>query len=454
MVSNRLSLLATILLIVPALLLAGCTPPTPPPSPTPWASATPVAAGTTAPPSPTAIPTVTATATPTPPPTNTPAPLLPTATPDKVAITVWENLPPGQSSQLAADVEAFQAQFPRFQVTLRQYDSPESFMTPLMAGQQSFDVVLASPGLLNSLHAAGQIAPMADFFPPSFLDGFSAVPLSGAAADDQTWGLPQTAGFHLMLYYNKALVDTPPATTSELLEMGQASAGEDGPPTLGLNALDPLWLVPWLAANGGWLADDSGTPALDSPAMVAALQLHQGWLSSIAPALTYQEMMEQFSSGKLAMMINGDWATGELAASRDVDWGVALLPGLNQGDDVTPAAPLVLAKYWAISQTATQERALASATFLEFITQPERQLAWAAKFGLLPTRRPALDDPLITTDAIRRISAAQMRAGQTLPLGINPNQLLDAMRDPLAQLLAGSLTPEQAAKQMQQNLAQ
>lgn len=455
MLPNRLIFFATILLILPALLLTGCTPPTPPPSPTPWITDTPAAAANaTAQPSPTAIPTITATATVTPEPTATPAPLLPTETPAVVTITVWENLSPGQSMQLAADVEDFQAQFPRFQVSLKQYTGPESFMTPLMAGQQSFDVVLASPGLLDSLHTAGKIAPMSAFFPPSFLDGFSAVPLSGAVANNETWGLPQTAGFHLMLFYNKTLVETPPTTTNDLLALAQTLTDDTGQWGLGLNAFDPLWLVPWLAPNGGWLANEQGSPTLDSPAMVAALQLQQSWLDTIAPTQTYEEMMDQFGNGKLAMMINGDWAMGELTANRTIDWGVALLPGLNQGDDVAPAAPLVLAKYWAISQTATQERAQAAGAFLEFITQPERQLAWAAKFGVLPTRRPALDDPLITTDATRRISAAQLRAGKTLPLGVNPNQLLDAMREPLNQLLAGNLTPEQAAAQMQQNLTQ
>ena len=326
-------------------------------------------------------------------------------------------------------------------------------MTPVMAGQQDFDVVLASPGLLNSLRSAGRIAPMSNFFPPSFLDGFSATPLSGATADAQVWGLPETTGFHLMLFYNKALVDAPPSTTADMVSLAE-TVTTNTRQGLGLNTLDPLWLLPWLTPHDGWLTNESGDPELNSPAMVNALELYQTWVESIAPATTYEEMLQQFSAGNMAMMINGDWAIGELAGVADVDWGVALLPQVTLGDDIAPAAPLVLAKYWAVNRVATQQRGQAAGTFLEFMAQPERQLAWAAKFGTLPTARAALDDPLITSDSIRRISADQMQAGRTLALGINPNVLLDAMRDPLQQLVEGNLSPAEAAQQMQQNLAQ
>jgi hypothetical protein len=70
---------------------------------------------------------------------------------------------------------------------------------------------------------------------------------------------------------------------------------------------------------------------------------------------------------------------------------------------------------------------------------------------LLPTRREALDDPLIVNDSALRLSAEQMLAGRTVPLGVNADALLNAMREPLRQALSGELTPEQAAEMMQEN---
>lgn len=443
---SHIRLRLTLILLLPALILAACAPATPPPTATRAATST-----ATPTPSPSPTPANTPTPRPTPSPRPVTTPPQPTDTPTPTDITVWADLPPLQLQQLQADVEDFQAAFPEYRVALQTYTGPENFMGALAAGQQSFDVVLASPVLLGSLLAASRAAPMSDFFPPSFLDSFAAVAQAGAAQNGQLWGLPETAGFHLLLFYNRELVDTPPATTDELLKLGQSLTG-DSQWGLVVNSFDPLWVIPWLPQTGG-LVDDSGAPALNSAEMVAALELFRRWHAKIAPTTTYEEAKKLFLKGDAAMMIDGDWAVGQLASVRDVDWGVALLPDLSGTEGDRPAAPLVLAKYWAVNPDVSGRQAQAVSTFLEFVTTPERQMAWAAKFGQMPTRREALSAPLIVNDAVRRTSAAQMRAGQTLPPGINANALLDAMRDPLQAMLAGDLTPQEAAAQMQANTA-
>lgn len=436
------------LLIIISLLivLIGCTPPTPPPSPTPWPSATPRPVEVSPAPSPSSRPQTLPTPTPTP-------TVVSVATPSPTTITLWESLPEPQAQLLAQEVQAFQAEFPQYLVSLQHYDGPESFMTPLMTGEISFDVVLASPVLLGNLWAAEQIAPTADFFPPSFMDGFAAVTLLGASRDSKVWGLPDTTGFHLLLFYNRNLVDTPPANTTELFELAESLTGH-GKWGLGVNSYDPLWLTPWLTPYGGWLTDEAGHPTLNTPAMEAAITLYLSWqgrLTGIAPVETYDEIRSRFLNGDMAMMISGEWAIGELARTSKVDWGVALLPNVGGSEESQPAAPLVLTRYWAISRTSTGNQALASTAFLEFITRPERQLAWTTQFGLLPTRREALNDPIIMNDSTKRVSAAQMQAGRIIPLGTNANLLLDAMREPLQGVIDGELTPQEAAAMMQAN---
>jgi maltose-binding protein MalE len=362
---------------------------------------------------------------------------------------VWESLPDAQAQLLARDIEGFQAEFPQYRLTLQHYDSPENFMTPLAANQIEFDVILASPVLLGALWSAEQVAPMADFFPRSFIDGFAAVPLLGGSRDAIIWGLPDTAGFHLLLFYNRNLVDTPPSNTTDLFELAEdlTQSSQWG---LGVNSYDPLWLTPWLVPYGGWLTDKTGQPTLDTPAMEAAITLHLSWqsrLTGIAPVETYDEIRTKFLDGNMAMMIDGEWTIGELAGANKIDWAVAALPNAGPATESQPAAPLVLARYWAISRTATGNRALAAATFLEFI-----QLTRLTQFGLLPTQREALDDPRIVNDPVWRVSAAQMQAGRTVPLGVNANSLMDAMRRPLQGVVDGELTPGEAAEMMQHNV--
>ncbi len=426
-------------------LLVSCTPPTPPPSPTPLPTTTSLAVeptGAAISPIPSADNTGSPTATP------EPSPILaPTAT----TIVVWESLPSAQAQTLAEEARDFQQAFPQYQITLQHYDSPEAFINALTTGDADFDVVLASPVLLSSLWAADKLAPMSDFFPPSFIDGFAATTLQGARQANNLWGLSDTAGFHLLLFYNRDLVDTPPANTDELLMLAQnLTQGKRW--GLGVNSFDPLWVVPWLAAYGGWLTNEAGRPTLDTAAQESALTLFQSWQApsaGIAPIATYSEVRDQFVNGNIAMVIDGEWAIGELAQAGDLNWSVALLPSLGQADDNQPAAPLVLARYWAISRETSGNRALAAAAFLDFITRPERQLSWTTRYGLLPTRRSALNNPLIANDPILRTSAAQMLAGNSIRLGTNANALLDAMRDPLRAMLEGELTPKAAAEMMQ-----
>ena len=238
------------------------------------------------------------------------------------------------------------------------------------------------------------------------------MPLQGAVREGEVWGLPDTAGFHLLLFYNKELIDSPPLDTEQLVEVAQRFTGDDmwG---LGVNSYDPLWVVPWLAAYGGWLTDENGRPTLNTPAMEAALELYQGWQqppAPIAPLADHTEMAEQFFQGQIPMMIDGDWSLMALKRSGMLNWGVAPLPALKQEQGSQAAAPLVLARYWAANRQTAGDRASATAVFLEYITRPERQLDWTAHFGLLPTRREALDDPTLTTDPLLRVSARRRAA--------------------------------------------
>lgn len=423
-----------------------CTPPTPPPPPPPLPSPTliPVEA------SPTAQPVSTS---PSPSPFVPQPTLISTDEPSRTTVVVWESLPEPQAQKLAQDIEAFQAEFPQYLIRLQHYDGPESFMASLLADQISFDVVLVSPVLLSSLWTTEQVAPMSDFFSSGFIDGFVSVTLLGASREGIVWGLPDTAGFHLLLFYNRDLVDTPPTNTGELFDLAE-SLTKGSQWGLGVNSYDPLWVTPWLVPYGGWLTDEAGQPTLDTVSMEAAITLYLSWqghLTGIAPVETYDEMRNKFVNGDIAMIIDGEWAIGELSSIDEIGWGVALLPGVGQAQESQPAAPLVLGRYWAVSRTVTGNRALASAAFLEFITRPERQLAWTSQFGLLPTRREALDAPMIVNDPVLRVSTTQMRAGRAIPLGVNANVLLDAMREPLRQVIDGELTPKQAAEMMQTN---
>ncbi|MDM8527884.1 extracellular solute-binding protein [Anaerolineales bacterium HSG24] len=445
----------TILFFLCLFILSGCSPP---PSPTPWPTRTSISTSTSASASAsistkTIVKTV-ATRQPTSAATVTPA-LQATAILPSATLTVWDALPPPQAKQLGQEIQQFQAQYPTYHIVLTHYDNPDALLTNILSGEAEFDLILASPILLGDLLEAEQLAPMSDFFSTAFLDNFAGVTLQGASKDKTLWGLPDTTGFHLLLFYNRALLDQPPTTMSEVLatsaEIASTSNGDKW--GLGFNSYDPLWLIPWLATYNGWLVDETGQPTLNSLAMVAALTDYNQWHQSVGvlPATSYDSMRIEFVNGNLALMIDGEWAVSELGRAKNLDWGVTTLP--HTGDTgIQPAAPLVLSRYWTVNRTMSGNKSQAVVSFLEHVTRPERQLVWLESFQALPTHRTALDSSTVLSNPIWRISRQQMLRGHGIMAGVNPNQLLGAMRTPLIQMLEGTLTPEEAAMMMQERM--
>lgn len=396
------------------------------------------------------LPTHTPTPSPSPPPTPT-LPPLPTATapPAPAHLVLWENLLPAQANALAADVAAFEAIRPNYTLEIQHYEDAQTLIEAITGETIEFHLALGDASLASALQAQAALEPLDEKFSREFLESFASPAMTGATRDGHLWGLPDTAGLHLLLFYNRDLIAVPPANTEELYTVAESFTHE-GHWGLALNSYDPLWVVPWLWAYGGWLTDGDGNPTLNTPPMVNALTLYLSWqgrLTGVAPVVSYVEARDLFVSGQAAMLIDGEWAIGELNQAKEVNWGVAPLPFV--GETEQPAAPLIAGRYWLMRSGLPATQRDAAVDFLTFITAPERQLAWTAQFGLLPTRLEALNDPAILSDPALQVSAQQMQAGRGLLLGVDANRLLDAMRGPLRAVLEGDMVPEEAARAMQ-----
>lgn len=397
----------------------------------------------------TPTPTLIALPTDTPMPTATPSPV-PTPTPKTPQLVVWENLPPAQQAQFATETIVFQRENPTVQLVIRHYDDPAALVDGILHGRVAFNVVLGAANTIAPLQNAGLLQPMDAIFPENFADEFAAVTLTGASRQGKIWALPDTAGFHLLLFYNADVLGAPPKTLSELTTVADSLADE-GQTGLVMNIADPLWVLPWVSAYGGWVVDDTGHITLDTPAMVAALKTHAQLAATaknrhedLPPA--YTDARQNFLAGDAALLIDGDWMIDQLPETGSLRWAVAPLPRTDDGGKV---ASLVLGRYWAVAAHADVRQTTVAAQFLQFVTDPARQLKWMQQFGVLPTRRDALTAPEVLTDAVWRVNAAQMQAGRGVPLGVDANRILDAMRQPLANFLAGEISAEAAAAAMQ-----
>jgi arabinogalactan oligomer/maltooligosaccharide transport system substrate-binding protein len=378
------------------------------------------------------------------------APAVEPNTPAPPHLVLWENFDPAQREWLEGEIAAFQKADPSTTVKVLHYVSGDELIERVKGEEAEFDLAIGQAALVESLRAEGLIRPVGDVFEGNFLDGFAQPSVEGASRRDEIWGVPFTAGLHLLLYYNKDLVEEPPQDTATMTAVAQELTNGERY-GLAMNYRDPLWLVPWLSGFGGWLVDEEGQPTLDTAAMVEALRfLHdlKSEYNALPPQVDYDLADGLFREGKAAMLINGHWALAGYREIEDWEWGVAPLPMVTE-TDLAPS-PLVAGQYFVIgSDVSGQELEMAKA-LVEYMASSQRQLEWMRQFDTLSTNKEALDDESVHSDPLEQVSVAQMLAGRGVSLESNPTMLLEAMREPLEAVMADQMTPTEAARQMQE----
>jgi ABC-type glycerol-3-phosphate transport system substrate-binding protein len=370
--------------------------------------------------------------------------------PEPSHLMLWEGFDPVQEEWLKGQIAAFQEAKPGITVEIHHYASSDEFIEAARGGEREFDLAIGHTALVESLWAEGLIRPVGDVFEEGFLNGFAQPSVEGISQGNEIWGVPFSAGLHLLLYYNRELVEDPPQDTATLIVMAQElTSGERY--GLAMNYRDPLWLVPWLSGFGGWLADEDGQPTLDTAAMVEALRfLHDLKFEYrvLAPEADYDLADGLFREGKAALLVNGHWALASYQEMEDLEWGVAPLPTVTE----TGLAPssLVMGQYLVIGSDVSEQKLEAVRLLVEYMTSSQRQLEWMRQFATLPTDKAALDDESIRSDPLWQVSVAQLLAGRGASLGSNPTMLLEVMREPLEAVMADLMTPTEAARQMQE----
>ncbi len=292
--------------------------------------------------------------------------------------------------------------------------------------------------------AAGIIRPVDDIYNA---DEF----IQSVVMDGKTWGVPISAGNHLMLMYNRTMISEPPQTTDELIELAIEHT-RDGRYGLVYDSTEPFWLVPWLGGFGGRVfADDGVTPTLNTPEMRAALEFlaELQFEHEIVPIESdYTTADSLFKEGKAAMIINGDWTLSVYRRLLGDDLGVAPLPVVS-ATGLRPA-PYTSGKYFMVSREATDEQLETVREFITFVTSEEMQVEMVEELTRLPARLSVMDHPLIADDPLLSGSARQMAYGTPMPSVVQMRAVWDAMKPEMNLVLTGQRDVADAPRRMQE----
>jgi arabinogalactan oligomer/maltooligosaccharide transport system substrate-binding protein len=369
---------------------------------------------------------------------------------EPVEIVLWtkEGEADGGLQFVQSLADAYTAIHPNvtFEITNKDVETlREDFLTAGLAGSLP-DLLWTVNDHAGPFTDAELIMPVDDLFDLSlYVDSA----LAAAQLGGQTWGVPLANGNHLMLLYNKSLIETPPANTDELIAMGQELTTGD---QYGLvyNQTEPFWLVPWLGGFGGAVfAEDGKTPTLDTPEMVNTLQFLYDikYTTPIIPAESDYDVSDTlFKEGKAAMIINGDWSLGGYKDALGDNLGVARIPEVVGGEWPHPYTSGV---YFMYPEGLEGAKLAAVVDFTNFVTSANNQALMIAKLNRLPALKAALDDPLIANDPILKGSADQMVEGTPMPTVTEMRCNWDGMKPEMQAVLADTKAPEDAAAAMQ-----
>lgn len=321
----------------------------------------------------------------------------------------------------------------------------EDFQTSALAGS-SPDLLWTVNDHAGPFTAAELIQPVDGMFD---LGQFVPGAVEAVKLDGKTWGVPISSGNHLMLIYNKSLIDKAPANTDELIAKGKELAGKTIP--LVFNQTEAFWLVPWLGGfKGKVFGDDDKTPTLNTPEMVATLKfLHDIKFTDkiIPPESDYNTADTLFKEGKAAMIINGDWSLGAYSEALGDKLGVARIPQVSATGEWPK--PYTAGTYFMIPAKVEGAKLDAVKAFINYVISKDVQLRQVKELKRLPALQAALEDPSVGSDPILKASVDELQAGTGMPAVLEMRCNWDAMKPELQAVLADKKSPEDAAKAMQ-----
>ncbi|WP_067729089.1 ABC transporter substrate-binding protein [Oceanobacillus damuensis] len=276
----------------------------------------------------------------------------------------------------------------------------------------------------------------------NFLEG----PWDSTVYEGKNFGVPFYSNA-LAMFYNKDIfkengIDNPPETWEELKEestkltqgstFGFAMAGTSGPEGL-------FHFLPFLLSTG------ANYDKLDSPEAAEAFEflaglIEDGSMNSEMLNWGQGDVLNQFSAGNAAMMVNGPWQISSLEEqSPDLNFGIALLPKDEKFASVLGGENFAVPK--GDSEDAAWE-------FVKWMTEAEQMEKFTVESGQFPSRTDVAEsNDHWEKDAHLSVFLEAVEKAQ--PRGPHPewNKIAETIQNSVQNALTGSLTPEKAAEE-------
>ncbi len=273
-------------------------------------------------------------------------------------------------------------------------------------------------------------------------------PVASATLDDVLYGVPFGCNC-LSLYYNRDMFDAAgitevPQTWDELKETA-AKLTTDGVTGLAFCSLQneegTFNFVPWLWSTGATSYDINSEAGIRALTFVKDL-VDSGAMSKECINWTQGDVMNQFISGNVAMMVNGPWQIPTMRdEAPDLNWDVTLIP------KDTEFASVIGGENYAVVAGGNEEGAL---DFLTYATQKEQvtfmmtQMGYISADSEIASEQFASEEDAVYKKFVDQLEYAQARG----PLPEWP-EVSDAISLAFNEVMTGSAEPADAAAEAQ-----
>lgn len=299
-------------------------------------------------------------------------------------------------------IEDFNAEYPNVTIDYQSVpfaDAQNKFKTAAQAGSGAPDILRAEVAWVPEFASLGYLYELDGTPLTEESDDYLPAPVGSTTYEGKTYGVPQVTD-SLALMYNKELlkeagVNEPPTTWEEMKTAAKTIKDETGKDGVYLNPTG-YYMLPFIYGEGGDLIDADGKKiTVNSDQAVAGAKKAQELLGSegfTKPAATdaYTAMMKDFTSGDVAMIIQGPWEVKNVSDAKGFggaeNLGIAPVPGGSE----RAGAPVGGHDYvvWSGMEESKSEAAIA---FIQFMSSTETQVKLADELGVLPTRTSAYD---------------------------------------------------------------
>ena len=359
-------------------------------------------------------------------------------------------------------IEAFEKKYPNIKVKFQELpnstdDQHNSYVTALSAGDSSIDVLAMDIIWTPEFAAADWLLPLDDKFTEEMREKFLPGPVEAVTYNGHVWAVPRftDAG---VLYYRKDIIDTPPKTWDELIQMSKENVGKGGTKYgivfqgnqyEGL-VCDALELI---GSNGGSVLEGDKV-TINTPQAVAGLQYLIDLVKIAPPGVTtYQEEEARnvFQQGEAIFMRNWPYAwslvNGDDSPIKG-KVGIAPIPKGKNGQAGTP----VLGG-WNLGINKYSKHPEEAWKFIEFVTSEEGQKITALEGGNLPTIKSLYQDEEVLAknpywaDFYDAFITAKPR-----PVSPFYPQMSESMQINFHKALTGEITAQQAIQNIEKDL--